>query len=130
MITLVPGSSVYYKGSVVSYSNSVKADVLGVSKDDLETFGAVSEQVVRQMAEGARRLLHTDYAIATSGIAGPTGGSSQKPVGTVWIAVAGDDFCIAQKYFFATSRDNFIERASNQALLMCLENVKTVVAHI
>lgn len=130
LITLVPGSSVYYKGSVVSYSNSVKADVLGVSKDDLETFGAVSEQVVRQMAEGARRLLHTDYAIATSGIAGPTGGSSQKPVGTVWIAVAGDDFCIAQKYFFATSRDNFIERASNQALLMCLENVKTVVANI
>lgn len=124
LITLVAGSSIYYKGSVVSYANSVKADVLGVSKEDLETFGAVSEQVVKQMAEGARRLLNTDYAIATSGIAGPTGGSSQKPVGTVWIAVAGKDFCIAQKHFFATSRDNFIERASNQALLMCLENVK------
>ena len=73
-----PGSSQFYWGSVVSYDNSVKANVLGVNKQDLQTYGAVSEQVVRQMADGVRRLCGTDYAIATSGIAGPTGGTADK----------------------------------------------------
>lgn len=82
------GSSAYYMGSVIAYDNSVKQQVLGVQVEALATDGAVSEACVRQMAEGVRRLLHTDYAIATSGIAGPTGGTPDKPVGTVWIAWA------------------------------------------
>ncbi len=82
------GSSAFYKGSVVSYSNEVKEQVLGVCKTDLEQYGAVSEQVVGQMAKGVIKVLQTDCAIATSGIAGPDGGTKEKPVGTVWIAVA------------------------------------------
>ena len=121
LITLVAGSSRYYKGSVVSYANEVKENLLGVQKKSLEEFGAVSEEVVRQMAEGARKLMKTDYAIATSGIAGPDGGSDEKPIGTVWIAVSGKEKCVAKKFLFNTTRENFIERTSNQAILMCLE---------
>ncbi|MDE6097303.1 MAG: CinA family nicotinamide mononucleotide deamidase-related protein, partial [Muribaculaceae bacterium] len=86
-ITAVPGASDVFAGSVVSYSNSVKENTLGVSAESLATYGAVSEAVVRQMAEGACRVLGTDCAVATSGIAGPGGGTPEKPVGTVWIAV-------------------------------------------
>ncbi|MBQ1191621.1 MAG: nicotinamide-nucleotide amidohydrolase family protein, partial [Bacteroidales bacterium] len=121
LITLVAGSSRYYKGSVVSYANEVKENLLGVQKKSLEEFGAVSEEVVRQMAEGARKLMKTDYAIATSGIAGPDGGSDEKPIGTVWIAVSEKEKCVAKKFLFNTTRENFIERTSNQAILMCLE---------
>ncbi|MDQ2177958.1 competence/damage-inducible protein A [Marinifilum sp. D714] len=90
LITLQAGSSAYFKGSVVSYSNEIKENVLGVNSKDLEEFGAVSREVVEQMAVGARKVLNTDYAVATSGIAGPDGGTDEKPVGTVWIALAGD----------------------------------------
>ncbi len=88
LITSVPGSSEYYKGSIISYANSVKTALLGVKEIDLETYGAVSEQVVTAMAEGVRKIMGTDYALATSGIAGPDGGTPEKPVGTVWIALA------------------------------------------
>lgn len=124
LITLVAGSSRYYKGSVVSYTNEVKEKVLGVRAGDLQQYGAVSEKVVKQMAEGVKRLLKTDYAIATSGIAGPSGGSDEKPVGTVWIAVAGEQGCVAEKFLFNTTRDNFIERTSNQAILMLLHQMR------
>lgn len=124
LITLVAGSSRYYKGSVVSYANEVKEKVLGVRAGDLQQYGAVSEEVVKQMAEGVKRLLKTDYAIATSGIAGPSGGSDEKPVGTVWIAVAGERGCVAEKFFFNSTRDNFIERTSNQAILMLLHQMR------
>lgn len=124
LITLVAGSSRYYKGSVVSYANEVKEKVLGVRAGDLQQYGAVSEEVVKQMAEGVKRLLKTDYAIATSGIAGPSGGSDEKPVGTVWIAVAGERSCVAEKFLFNTTRDNFIERTSNQAILMLLHQMR------
>ena len=124
LITLVAGSSRYYKGSVVSYANEVKEKVLGVRAGDLQQYGAVSEEVVKQMAEGVKRLLKTDYAIATSGIAGPSGGSDEKPVGTVWIAVAGERDCVAEKFLFNTTRDNFIERTSNQAILMLLHQMR------
>ncbi|WP_282013998.1 competence/damage-inducible protein A [Marinifilum flexuosum] len=90
LITSHAGSSAYFKGSVVSYSNEIKQNVLGVNSKDLEEFGAVSQEVVEQMAIGARKVLNTDYAVATSGIAGPDGGTDEKPVGTVWIALAGD----------------------------------------
>lgn len=124
LITLVAGSSRYYKGSVVSYANEVKEEVLGVRAGDLQQYGAVSEEVVKQMAEGVKKLLKTDYAIATSGIAGPSGGSDEKPVGTVWIAVAGERGCVAEKFLFNTTRDNFIERTSNQAILMLLHQMR------
>ena len=99
------GSSAYYMGSVVAYDNRIKEQVLGVKHDTLETYGAVSEQTVREMAEGARALMQTDYAIATSGIAGPTGGTAEKPVGTVWIAWAMPEGTIAKCFHFGVARE-------------------------
>ena len=87
MITTVPGSSNYFMGSVISYSNEVKMRQLGVKEETLKEFGAVSEQTVKEMVAGALDLLRTDIAIATSGIAGPDGGTPEKPVGTIWLAV-------------------------------------------
>ena len=88
MVTLVAGSSDYFVGGVVSYSNEVKHNVLGVSEDSLRLHGAVSREVVEQMAQGAIRTVGCDCSVATSGVAGPGGGSPEKPVGTVWIAAA------------------------------------------
>ncbi len=115
-ITLVPGSSDYYQGSVTSYSNEVKQNLLGVSEETLKTFGAVSEQVAREMAEGVKKALHSDYAIATTGVAGPTGGTKEKPVGTVWIAVAGQNHVIAKKFVFGDNRERNIVRSGQTAL--------------
>lgn len=112
-----PGSSAFYLGSVVAYSNSVKHSVLGVSQTNLDTFGAVSEQVTREMAEGVRRLCGTDYAIATSGIAGPDGGSPEKPVGTVWMAWATPQGTTAECFHLGKLRDQITDRASTQALI-------------
>lgn len=120
LITSVSGSSEYYKGSVVSYCNEVKADVLGVSRADLEKYGAVSSTVAEQMASGVRRLLKTDYAVATTGIAGPTGGSDEKPVGTVWIAVATPTRVVSRKYVFGKDRSINIERFAASALSMLI----------
>ena len=120
LITSVSGSSEYYKGSVVSYCNEVKADVLGVSRADLEKYGAVSSTVAEQMASGVRRLLTTDYAVATTGIAGPTGGSDEKPVGTVWIAVATPTKVVSRKYVFGKDRSINIERFAASALSMLI----------
>lgn len=120
LITSVSGSSEYYKGSVVSYCNEVKADVLGVSRADLEKYGAVSSTVAEQMASGVRRLLKTDYAVATTGIAGPTGGSDEKPVGTVWIAVATPTKVVSRKYVFGKDRSINIERFAASALSMLI----------
>ena len=120
LITSVSGSSEYYKGSVVSYCNEIKADVLGVSRADLEKYGAVSSTVAEQMASGVRRLLKTDYAVATTGIAGPTGGSDEKPVGTVWIAVATPTKVVSRKYVFGKDRAINIERFAASALSMLI----------
>ncbi|MDE5902882.1 MAG: CinA family protein, partial [Muribaculaceae bacterium] len=117
-ITQVPGSSSYFLGSVVSYSNDVKANVLGVSRGDLGQYGAVSKQVVREMAEGVARLMHTDCAIATSGIAGPDGGTRQKPVGTVWMAAKLQDKTVTECMHFGGDRNSVIESATNHALVM------------
>ena len=87
-ITSCAGSSDVFKGAVVAYSNEAKSSILGVSPRTIALYGAVSEQVVREMVLGAQRVLHCDCAVATSGIAGPSGGTADKPVGTVWIAVA------------------------------------------
>lgn len=103
-ITEIPGSSDYFKGSVVAYSNEIKNKVLGVSQYDLDTYGAVSEAVIEQMAEGVQKLFATDYALATSGVAGPGGGTPEKPVGTIWIALATPDKTISRKFQFGDHR--------------------------
>lgn len=118
IITSIPGSSAYYKGSVIAYSNEVKHEKLNVASDALDNFGAVSQPVVEQMAQGVRKLLDTDFAIATSGIAGPDGATPGKPVGTVWIAVAGKDKTISKKYNFGNNRDRNIIRSSIMGIEM------------
>lgn len=124
-LTSISGSSDYFQGSVVSYSNEVKMSALNVSEPDLKKHGAVSETVVRQMAEGIRSRMKTDYAIATSGIAGPTGGSEEKPVGTVWIAVATPEKTIAKKFLFGQNRSRNIEISANTALNLLRKELVT-----
>jgi nicotinamide-nucleotide amidase len=116
MITSIQGSSAYYKGSVVAYANSAKTELLDVPKDLIEKYGAVSEEVVRAMAIGAKNRLKTDFAVATSGIAGPDGGTEEKPVGTIWMAVASENEVIAEKRVFGNERINNIRRFSLAAL--------------
>jgi nicotinamide-nucleotide amidase len=110
------GSSDYFKGSVVAYSNEVKEKVLGVPVRMLIEQGAVSADVVEAMAEGARKVLGVDYAVATSGVAGPSGGTPEKPVGLVWIAVAGPEGVVSKKYNFGNDRGRNIVRSSQSAL--------------
>jgi len=116
LITTIPGSSGYFNGSVVSYANSVKEKVLGVGADTLAANGAVSEPTVEEMVKGAIRLLDVDYAIATSGIMGPGGGSPEKPVGTVWIAVGNRQRLLTQKFNFRFDRGRNIELAATNAM--------------
>lgn len=123
LITSVPGSSDYFKGSVVSYANEVKIKVLGVNSNDLDREGAVSETVVLQMAEGVKKLLGTDYAVSTSGIAGPDGGTPEKPVGTVWIGVATPVKAFARKFVFSFTRERNIAKAAAKALELVLQEV-------
>lgn len=104
MLTTMPGSSSFYMGSVVSYANKVKSAVLGVKEETLIANGAVSEPVVLQMVQGALKTIGTDYALAVSGIMGPAGGSEEKPVGTVWIAVGNKEKQVAQKFHFRFDR--------------------------
>ena len=110
------GSSDFYKGSVIAYSNEVKANVLKVRQEYLDQFGAVSEQVVVSMAYGVKQVLNTDYAIATSGVAGPGGGTPEKPVGTVWIAVATPTAVYSELLHLNGSRDQITTRACTKAL--------------
>lgn len=116
LLTSVAGSSAYYKGSVVSYDNEVKENVLQVPADILQSQGAVSESTVIQMAQSARKLLKTDYALSVSGIMGPGGGTADKPVGTVWMAVASDNGVRTQKYHARFDRERNITITAIQAL--------------
>ncbi|PJJ60153.1 competence/damage-inducible protein A [Hymenobacter chitinivorans] len=115
-LTSVTGSSRYFLGSIISYHNDIKVRELGVSTESLAAHGAVSEEVVRQMAEGARRRLGVDVAIATSGIAGPDGGSEEKPVGTFWLAYADEHQTVARKITFNRGRQLNIEYATTSVL--------------
>ena len=123
-ITSIPGSSAYFKGSVVAYSNEIKTRLLCVSDELISNYGAVSREVVEAMAIGAKKLLKTDYAIATSGIAGPDGGTTDKPVGTVWIAIAYNNTTFSRMFHFGTLREQNIERSTQSAFLMLLEQIK------
>lgn len=118
LITAMPGSSAFYKGSVVSYSNEVKTTVLSVSENTLKENGAVSETVVLQMAKGILKTIKTDYTIAVSGIMGPDGGSEEKPVGTVWIAVGNSEKQVTQKFHFRFDRQRNIHLTAVNALNM------------
>ena len=122
-----PGSSAFYLGSVVAYANEVKEQVLGVKHDTLLQYGAVSEQTVLEMANGVRRLMHADYAIATSGIAGPDGGTPDKPVGTVWIAWATPEATTAKCYHFGTAREReqITQRAVIAAIVELIKSLNT-----
>ena len=117
-ITSIPGSSQIFDCGIVAYHNSIKNDILGVSNDTLTNYGAVSEQTVIEMANGVKRLSNSNYAIATSGIAGPGGGSDEKPVGTVWVAIVGLKKTITKKFHFKNNRAVNIERTISQALIM------------
>ncbi len=117
-ITAVPGSSAVYLGGVVSYANEVKSGVLGVSKDTLATVGAVSPETAAQMAEGVRRLVGADLAVSVTGIAGPDGGSDDKPVGLVWFGLASAAGTRTEKAIFAGDRARVREQAVVHALGM------------
>ncbi len=113
-LTALPGASEYYKGGVIAYSNEVKETALGVKHETLETYGAVSEETVREMVSGVKMRLGADIAVATTGIAGPGGGSPEKPVGTVWIGIAYKDRVDAKKMKYGDRRLQTIERTCNQ----------------
>ena len=129
LITSVPGSSEYFLGSVTSYANSVKENVLGVPSKIIEEYGAVSSECVSAMAEGVRRLTGSDYSVATSGIAGPGGGSDQKPVGTVWIGVSSHMGTETFSLRFNSDRKRNIERFSSSALHILLKRIKNELKH-
>ena len=117
LITSIPGSSGYYKGGVCAYSNEIKKNLLNVKEDTLNRVGAVSKEVAIEMVKGVKATMNTDYAISTTGIAGPDGGTEEKPVGTVWIAVAGTNKTIAKKFVFVgNNRERNILRSSQTAL--------------
>jgi len=118
LVTSVPGSSDYYFGSVIAYDNKIKHDLLGVSDESLRNFGAVSQQVVREMAEAARKRFGTDFALATSGVAGPAGGTPEKPVGLVWIALATPEITLTSRSMFGEHRGRNIRRSALEALNM------------
>ncbi|MCD7935376.1 MAG: CinA family protein [Tannerellaceae bacterium] len=120
-MTALPGASAYYVGSVVSYSNEVKKHLLGVSQKDLDEQGAVSQPVIEQMVQGAMQLLGCDCAVATSGIAGPDGGTPEKPVGTVWIAAATRTQLLSNCYHFTGNREENMACAATTALRMLLK---------
>lgn len=118
LLTLMPGSSGYFQGGVVAYSNAIKESFLGVSRQTLLENGAVSEAVVKEMAENVARRFGTHYGLSISGIAGPGGGTVEKPSGTVWIAVFNGTETVASKFFFGDNRERNITRASIAALNM------------
>jgi nicotinamide-nucleotide amidase len=124
LITSIPGSSAYYKGSITAYANEIKVKLLGVDEDAITQHGAVSQEVVEQMAKGARERMNTHYAIATSGIAGPDGETPDKPVGTTWIAIATHNKVVSKKFQFGKLREQNINRATQAALTLLIQLIK------
>ena len=121
VLTAIPGSSAAYCGGVISYTNAVKRSVLGVPEGMLKTCGAVSPETARAMAEGARRVLGSDYAISVTGIAGPDGDGSGKPVGLVYIGIASADAVKAHEFIFSGDRSAVRSQAVHAALNLLLE---------
>ena len=128
-ITNVPGASKIFLGGVVAYSNEVKKKFLGVQAKTLEWHGAVSEAVAREMAEGARRKFGADFAIAVTGIAGPGGGTKAKPVGTVFISLAGKPDTVVMRKLNASSRHKFKRRTAKQALNLLMKRLNDITLY-
>ncbi len=116
LITNIPGSSAYFHGGVIAYANEVKVEVLGVSPTTIESFGAVSKETVLEMAKGSRALLKADIGLSISGIAGPEGGTKEKPVGTVWIGISAPGLDSATLFKFLGDRQSVKEQAAQSAL--------------
>ena len=116
LLTSIPGASDAFVGGAVVYTSKMKVDILGVNPETLSNFGVVSEEVVREMANGAIQKFNSDYAIAVTGVAGPGSDKYGNPVGSVWIAIAGKDFTNAKKFQFSTNRERNITMASYAAL--------------
>lgn len=121
LITNVPGSSTYFKGGVIAYANEVKADVLGVSSQTLDTFGAVSKETVIEMARGVRRILESDIGVAISGIAGPDGGTDEKPVGTTVIGMSALEKETTKKFVFKGERMDIKTQAAQAAMQLVVD---------
>ncbi len=117
-LTDVAGSSVYVKGSIVAYSNEIKARLVGVSEETLRAYGAVSRQTAAEMSEGVRRTVGTDVGVGITGIAGPGGGTAEKPVGLVYISVSGHDGTVVQEHHFLGSRAEIKRQSAEHALSM------------
>lgn len=124
VITSISGSSEYFKGGIVAYANEVKTALLGVSETTLEKHGAVSEETVLEMAKGAMKSMKTSCAIATSGIAGPRGGTPTKPVGTIWIAAACNDKIVTKKLQGDNGREKNTKNSIEKALSLLIEHLK------
>ena len=122
-ITLIPGSSTIFNGGVVSYTNEVKHNVLGVSQQSLDQYGAVSQPVAEQMAQGAVRVMRSTLAVSTTGVAGPTGGTPENPVGTVWMAASDGLHTISNCCHFEGTRAQIIEKATETAFFLLLKLV-------
>lgn len=118
LLTSIPGSSKWFKGGVIAYSNAVKIDILKVSSSVIEKSGAVSRETVLEMALGVRKLMGTDFSISISGIAGPGGGTPEKPVGTVWMALCSEQSVTAEMIRFAGERDVVRRKAADYLLTM------------
>lgn len=121
LITNVPGSSTYFRGGVIAYSNEVKMGMLNVSESTLKDFGAVSEETVLEMVRGVREVLKADIGLSVSGIAGPDGGTEEKPVGTVWIGLSSEGLETAEKFVFSGGRQKVKEQAADRALQMVVD---------
>ena len=121
VITSTPGSSHFYKGGIIAYANDVKQNLLHVSKETLDTVGAVSEEVVKQMVMGAMETLGCDHAVATTGIAGPGGGTPEKPVGTIWVAAGNRERILTAQLSGDEGREKNVQQATIKALQLLLE---------
>ena len=123
VFTLIPGSSEAFKGTAVTYATPMKTKVLGVPAETIEKYGVVSQQVVEGMAKGVRSLMEADFGVATTGVAGPSGGTDENPVGTVWIGVASANGVVSQRFNFGKDRENVISRATIAAYEMLRQQI-------
>ena len=123
VFTLIPGSSEVYKGTAVTYATPMKTKVLGVPAETIEKCGVVSQEVVEDMAKGVRELMEADFGVATTGVAGPSGGTDENPVGTVWIGVATPNGVVSKRFNFGKDRENVINRATIAAYEMLRQQI-------
>jgi PncC family amidohydrolase len=128
LITNVPGSSAYFLGGAITYANQIKMNILGVKQTTLDKFGAVSRETVLEMAQGVKMLMQADIGLSTSGIAGPGGGTPEKPVGLTWIGISGHDTNLAHRFLWKGDRLAVKEQTAHQALQILLKTLDTYTA--